>query len=265
MATAAATLTSSPRSTPNLARVYVNEIRYELLKLARNRAFALSTTGFPVIFYLMFASMNAHADFQGQLYSRYLLAGYACFGAMGSALFGIGAGLAFERGHGWLELKRASPMPAGAYLLAKLVASMCFAVIITLLLAALGTMISGHILSLFELGKLVLVVVGGCLPFASMGLLLGLLMAPNAAPGIINLFYLPLSFCGGLWLPVEMLPHWLQQVAHVLPSYYFSRLALRTMHYSSVSPLLCWGVMAVYTVGFLAMCAFVFHRSEARA
>jgi ABC-2 type transport system permease protein len=265
MATAAQSIAVPLRSTPSLVRVYGKEIRYELTKLARNRAFTLSTTGFPVIFYLMFASMNAHSTYEGQLYSRYLLAGYACFGAMGSALFGIGAGLAHERGHGWLELKRASPMPAGAYLLAKLIASMCFAVVIALLLAVLGTMISGHILSLYELGKLLLVVVVGCAPFASMGLLLGLLMAPNAAPGIINLFYLPLSFCGGLWLPVDMLPHWLQQVAHVLPSYYFSRLALRSLGYSAVSPLLSWSVLGAYTVALLALCAFVFHRSEARA
>lgn len=265
MATATGTLIAPLHDSPSLARVYAKEIRYELTKLARNRAFALSTTGFPVIFYLMFASMNAHSQFQGQLYSRYLLAGYACFGAMGSSLFGIGAGLAHERGHGWLELKRASPMPAGAYLLAKLVASICFALVIAVLLSGLGTLISGHILSFYELGKLLLVVVGGVIPFASMGLLLGLLMAPNAAPGVINLIYLPLSFCGGLWMPVDMLPHWLQQVAHVLPSYYFSRLALRALGYSTVSPLLCWGVLAGYTVVLLAMCAFIFHRSEARA
>jgi len=265
MATTADALVTMPRTTPSLTRVYGKEIRYELTKLARNRAFTLSTTGFPVIFYLMFASMNAHSEFHGQLYSRYLLAGYACFGAMGSALFGIGAGLAHERSHGWLELKRASPMPAGAYLLAKLVASMCFAVAITLLLASLGTMISGHIISLFELGKLLLVVVGGVIPFASLGLLLGLLMAPNAAPGIINLIYLPLSFCGGLWLPVEMLPSWLQHVSHVLPSYYFSRLALGSLGYNTVSAMLSWSVLAGYTLALLALCAYVFHRSESRA
>lgn len=265
MATATGTLIAPMNDSPSLARVYGKEIRYELTKLARNRAFTLSTTGFPVIFYLMFASMNAHEQYHGQLYSRYLLAGYACFGAMGSALFGIGAGLAHERGHGWLELKRASPMPAGAYLLAKLVASICFALVIAVLLAGLGTMISGHIVSFYELGKLLLVVVGGVIPFASMGLLLGLLMAPNAAPGVINLLYLPLSFCGGLWMPIEVLPHWLQQVAHLLPSYYFSRLALGTLGYSTVAPLLCWGVLAGYTVALLAICSFVFHRSEARA
>ena len=65
------------------------------------------------------------------------------FGAMGSSLFGIGAGLALERGHGWLEMKRASPMPAAAYLLAKLCVSITFAVGITILLMILESAMAG--------------------------------------------------------------------------------------------------------------------------
>lgn len=265
MATTQQHLPSTSPGTPQMFRLYQKEARYEFLKLLRNRAFAISTTGFPVLFYLMFASMNGHEQYRGHVYARYLLAGYACFGAMGSSLFGIGAGLAHERGHGWLELKRASPMPAGAYLVAKLAASIGFALVITLLLTILGTLISGPILSLVELGKLLLIVAVGCLPFASLGLLLGLLMAPNASPSIINLFYLPLSFCGGLWMPIEVLPHWLQQVAHGLPSYYFSRLALHALGYSTTAPALCYAVLAAYTAGLLGLCIFVFRRGEAQA
>ena len=44
--------------------------------------------------------------------AKYMLGGYACFGLIGAALFGIGVGLAAELAAGWLELKRASPMPA---------------------------------------------------------------------------------------------------------------------------------------------------------
>jgi len=38
---------------------------------------------------------------------------------VGAALFGIGVGLAADLGAGWLDLKRASPMPPLAYVLAK--------------------------------------------------------------------------------------------------------------------------------------------------
>jgi ABC-2 type transport system permease protein len=55
----------------------------------------------------------------------------------------LAPGWRFERGHGWLEMKRASPMPAAAYLLAKLCVSITFATGITILLMILGTALAG--------------------------------------------------------------------------------------------------------------------------
>ena len=51
--------------------------------------------------------------------ARYLIATYGAFAIMGSTLYAFGAGIAVERGLGWLEVKRASPMPPGAYFFAK--------------------------------------------------------------------------------------------------------------------------------------------------
>ena len=88
-----------PRTQPSLPRLYFNEVRFELLKLSRNRSYLFSMIGFPVVFYLLFGVTNKDSMFHGHTIARYLLAGYSCFGAMGSSLFGIGAGLALERGH----------------------------------------------------------------------------------------------------------------------------------------------------------------------
>ena len=254
-----------PRTQPSLPRIYFNEVRFELLKLSRNRAYLCSMIGFPVVFYLLFGVTNKASVFQGHTIARYLLAGYACFGAMGSSLFGIGAGLSFERGHGWLEMKRASPMPAAAYLLAKLCVSILFAVAITILLMILGSVLAGAHITLLEALHLLSVIAAGVVPFASLGLVIGLLMPSNAAPGVINLIYLPLSFCGGLWMPIETLPHWLQGIAHGLPSFWFARLALGSLGYSDSSRLLAWALLASYTVVFLLAAAFIFRRQEAQA
>src|ERR1700761_7214174 len=164
---------------PSLPRIYFNEARCELLKLARNRSYLFSMAGFPVLFYLLFGITNKNSAFQGHSIARYLLAGYACFGAMGSSLFGIGAGLAFERGHGWLELKRASPMPAAAYLLAKLCVAIIFALSITVLLMMLGTALAGVQITTMEGLRLLAVIGVGVVPFASLGLVIGLLVPAN--------------------------------------------------------------------------------------
>ena len=265
MTTTAPIALNRPRTQPSTPRIYFNEVRFELLKLSRNRSYVFSMIGFPVVFYLLFGITNKDAVFHGHTIARYLLAGYACFGAMGSSLFGIGAGLAMERGHGWLEMKRASPMPAASYLLAKLCVSIIFAVGITLLLMILGTAMAGVQITTVEALRLLSVIAAGVIPFASLGLIVGLLMPANAAAGVINLIYLPLSFCGGLWMPVETLPHWLQTVAYGLPSYWFSRLALRSLGYSNSSAVVAWAMLAFYTVLFLLAAAFIFRRQEAQA
>ena len=248
------------------AGVYGREVRAEFIKMLRNRAYSASAIGFPVVFFSMFGSLNRHAGPGGHEVARYLLASYSCFGAVGASLFGIGAGLAYERGHGWLELKRASPMPPMAYLLAKLVSSLTFSLLICLLLVALSPLIAGQpVTSPAEIARLLGVVAVGTLPFASLGLLFGLAVPPSAGPGFINLLYLPLSFFGGLWMPVEQLPHWMQAVAQFLPTYWFSRLAIHALGFQTPSPALGYAVLAGYTAALLMISARVWARSEARA
>jgi ABC-2 type transport system permease protein len=73
-----------------------------------------------------------------------------------------------------------------------------------------------------------------------MGLAIGYLAKPNSAPALVNLIYLPLSFCSGLWIPIFMLPHFLQQVAKALPPYHISQLALNAIGMSR-NPIPAWG------------------------
>src|SRR5215469_9092392 len=209
------------------AHVMRQEIRYEFLKMLRLRAYSLSAIGFPIMFYLLFGVSNRHTE-----WARYLLASYSCFGMVSAALFGVGAGIAMERVQGWLELKQASPMPRLAYLAAKTVSCSAFALIIVALLVTLGVTLGGVSMTPMEALKLAGITLAGALPFASMGLLLSLVMPANAAPGIINLIYLPMSFLSGLWMPLSMLPHWMQKMAPALPTYHYAQLALNIFGYA---------------------------------
>src|SRR5215831_6933033 len=106
-----------------MTRVYLMEARSEFLKLARMKSYAMSTIFFPLMFYCFFGlAMPSPASGTGSM-ARYLIATYGAFAVMGSTLYAFGVGVAVERGLGWLELKRASPMPIGAWFFAKLAVS----------------------------------------------------------------------------------------------------------------------------------------------
>ena len=78
------------------------------------------------MFYLIFASSFGSVSTQGIRFAAYLMATYATVGVINAALFAFGAGVAAERGQGWMMLKRVSPMPSMAYFTAKTVMAMMF-------------------------------------------------------------------------------------------------------------------------------------------
>ena len=135
---------SATRSLPaaRLLRIYVRESGFELLRLLRTPAFALPTLAFPLVFYVLFALLIP-GQWSGYQKSVYMLATYCVFGVIGPALFGFGVGLALERQNGWLALKQIAPMPAGAYLTARIVTCLVFALLVVLLLSAAAVAFGG--------------------------------------------------------------------------------------------------------------------------
>ena len=260
---ATAPVVSSVRRAAPALPIYWKETKYEFLKLLRTQSFSLSVIGFPVMFYVLFGIANRHAYDGGVSIAKLLLGGYACFGVIGAALFGIGVGLANELGQGWLELKRASPMPVMAYLVAKCVTAVAFGLIIVTILILIGVNFAGVSLTPIEVVKMVGIAVVGSVAFASLGLLLALLVPANAAPGVANLIYLPMSFLGGLWIPIRALPRAVQKIAPFLPTYHLSQLMLSIFGYrDEISMQTHWGGLAGFTMLMLGICWAVFNRQE---
>jgi ABC-2 type transport system permease protein len=266
---ATSTITHPPFAATGFAhtlRVIRKETQYEFLKLLRTKPFSLSMIGFPVMFYVLFGLANRNAFTGGVHIAKYMLGGYACFGLIGAALFGIGAGLSAEIAAGWLQLKRASPMPAPAYLFAKCASAVAFGVIIVSILTLIATLFGDVTLSAIELTKMLGMTVVGSISFASMGLLLALLVPANAATGIVNLIYLPMSFLSGLWIPIRFMPHWLQGIAPILPTYHLSQLMLRIFGYGdNMSLSTHWNALIGFTLLMLGISWLTFHRREQTA
>ncbi|MCB5225863.1 ABC transporter permease [Alishewanella sp. 16-MA] len=204
--------------------LYYKEARYDLLSILRTPAFVLPALAFPLMFYLFFGVF-----FRSGGGADYLLVTYSCFGIMGPAMFNFAAGIASDRAHGWLTLKQLSPMPFSAYLLGKLSTSLVFSVVILALLFSTGAGLGDVVLSDGQWLLLAITIFVGTLPFALLGLLLGLSLSDKAAPGVVNLIYLPMAFLSGLWLPLFLFPDWLQQLAWLWPSFHLSQLGLKVI------------------------------------
>jgi ABC-2 type transport system permease protein len=118
-------------------------------------------------------------------------------------------------------------MPPTAYFLAKTVVSLLFGAAIVLLLSLLGYTLGGVRIDPPVWLGLAATLIAGAIPFCALGLMLGYLCGPNSAPAVVNLLYLPLSFCSGLWIPVQVMPSFLKKVAVFLPPYHLAQVSLR--------------------------------------
>jgi ABC-2 type transport system permease protein len=215
-----------------MPRVYWMEAKSEFLKLLRMRTYSMSTVMFPLMFYCFFGLAMGRDQQPGMPMSaaRYLLATYGAFAVVGATLYAFGVGVAVERGLGWLQVKRASPMPPSAYFVAKGAVATTFGAIVVTLLFTLGGLFGGVRMPAAQWLSLGAVLVAGAIPFCALGLAIGSFAGPNSAPATVNMIYLPLSFLAGLWIPIDFLPHGLQQFAPFLPTYHFAQIALAMLH-----------------------------------
>ncbi|HZR27370.1 MAG TPA: ABC transporter permease [Terriglobales bacterium] len=246
-------------------RIYFTEAKSEFLIRLRLPGYVVPTILFPLIFYSLFGLTHSQAKLAGTTVGAYLLATFGSFGVIAISLFGFGVSVAVERGQGWMQVKRASPMPRFAYFASKIAMGLLFSLIMLLLLFTLG-IVAGHarmpLMAWVGLSGTLLL---GVLPFAAMGLAIGYLAGPNSAPPICNLIYLPMSFASGLWTPIEFLPKPVQHIAPFLPFYHLGQLALGRIR-GSFGPT-DWvhiAALACFTVFFLTLAAIGYRRDEGK-
>ena len=243
-------IAATPRP-PSMVAIYAREAGHEFLRTLRMPAFAIPTLAFPAVFYLLFAIVLAGKESAER--SVYMLATYGVFGVIGPALFGFGVGLANEREMGWMTLKRASPMPMGAYFFGKIAMSLLFGFLVMLILSALAVFAGGVRMPVATWLELLATLMIGTLPFCAMGMMIGSAVRAQAAIAFVNLVYMPMSVLSGLWIPLQAFPKVLQNFAVVLPPYHLAKLALSIVGVGHANALQTCVILAAYTVAFLAI------------
>jgi ABC-2 type transport system permease protein len=104
--------------------------------------------------------------------------------------------------------------------------AMLFAASIFAILAMLAMTIGGVALPIAAWLRLFIVEIFGVLPFCAIGLCIATLVSGQAAPAVVNLIYLPMSFLSGLWMPLSVLPPVVRGLAPRWPAYHLGQLAL---------------------------------------
>jgi ABC-2 type transport system permease protein len=236
----------------------------EVRRALRNRRFLLFGIGLPIFFYLLYTGISGAGtgSINGTPWKSYFMVSMAAYGAMGAALLGA-AVIAQERASGWTRQLRVTPLPATAYLVAKLAIS-CLTIIPGLVLVVLVAAVVNHVeltpgMGLQIIGTMAI----GVLPFAALAMLIGFVFDATSAQGATIVTYVTLAIVGGLWAPISSLPDGIATIGRMLPSYRLANLGWQAIAGRAPDPT-DMVVLAIYAIGFGALAAWRFRHFEAR-
>jgi len=257
------------KATPEVAPIgpmLLRQTRAEFLKLWRNPGFSISSLLLPSLFFAFFGLPNLQYTVAGTGAGPYIVASYGAYGVISVMLFSFGVGVAVERGQRINVLMRATPLRPAVYLLAKVVTALVFAFIMMLLLFTFAALAGGVRMDAGRWLTLMIRLLLGGLPFIALGFAVGYLASPNAAAPIIQIIFLILSFASGLFIPVSLLPPFIQQIAPYLPTNRFGQLvwdAVGARTHDGLGSNVVW--LVGYGVVFVVIASRAYQREEKRS
>src|SRR5215813_1748258 len=106
----------------------------------------------------------------------------------------------------------------------------------------------------------------GSFPMIGIGMAIGYGVGPNAAPAVVNVFYLPMAFLSGIFFPLRLMPDVLQKIGHVLPTYHYAQLGYGTLGQGvadeGAETALVW--LAAWTIVLFAIAVRIYRVDESR-
>ncbi|TWP50774.1 ABC transporter permease [Lentzea tibetensis] len=237
----------------------------ELRRAVRNGRYLIFTVVLPTVMFLLFINLYGGAGqrFQNGLsVTTSLMMNMALFGVIAGPL-AIGARIAVERGSGWQRQLRLTPLSGAGYLFTKGALGMLVALPGIVLVSIVGA-VKGVELGagqwLGVLGTLWL----GAVPFVLFGIVVGLLASADGMQAITGLASMLFGLLGGIWIPADVAPEWLQSVMKVLPTYWIKQLTEAPL-VSGVDVKTALLVIGAWVVGLSVVAARRFRADSARA
>lgn len=201
--------------------VYFREARAQVLATWRTPQFLIPSVALPLLFY---GVMGLGLSKGREEVAHFMLANYVIFAAIAPAMFGFGAAVAAEREAKLIELKQIAPLPAGGYLIGRLAAALALVGASIGLLGVLAWF-GGVKMEPWRWAATLSLGVASAIPFALIGLNVGLRLGSQGATALANLLFLGFSLFGGLWIPLNIMPDWFTRIAKVMPSYHLGQLS----------------------------------------
>jgi ABC-2 type transport system permease protein len=197
------------------------QIRYEQRAYWRNRGRGIFTFVFPLMFLVIFASLDKSRTISsrgGLPYDDFFVPGILAYGVIATTFVNMAISTAILRDQGVLKRMQGTPLPRWAYVAARIGSTIVIVGLMTALVVGLGAVAYGVHLQGSTLPGLIVTLMLGTAAFTTLGIgITRFISTAETAPVIVNLAVLPLAFISGIFFPPDGMPKVLNEIAKLFP------------------------------------------------
>jgi len=237
------------------------QIRFEQRAFWRNRTRAFFSVAFPLVFLVVFNAINGShhiAELGGISYATWFVPGILAYGMIMATFTNLATSVAVSRDTGVLKRIKGTPLPNWVFLAGRIGSTLVTATVLVGATLLLGSVAYDVQIRTSTLPGLIATIVVGSVCFTTLGLAATTII-PNAdaAPAVLNLLILPLTFISGIWMVLDGAPGWLDVVAKIFPVRPLAHSLQYAFHPATLGAGFVWSDLAVlsaWTVGGVVVC-----------
>jgi ABC-2 type transport system permease protein len=144
--------------------------------------------------------------------------GLTAYGLMLGTFTGVMTAIVSAREAGWLKRFRGSPMPPGSYLAGQMIFNVVISMALVIVMMGIATLVYGLQLRLISLFAMFCYALLGVFCFTAIAMAVTrIITTPEMGASVGPFVAITLSFTSGVFLPPDLMPHWLVSVSNYLP------------------------------------------------
>jgi ABC-2 type transport system permease protein len=239
----------------------LSQTRYALISTSRNPRAVVFSLAFPVILLVLFneifVSGNDTTKVAGETISAssYFTAGMIAY-SMGLLCFTQPlVALTAQRERGQLKRVRGTPVPAWTFISAQVLRSVLLAVVVGGVMLVMGVVFWNVDLTARTVPGFVVMLFLGTGTLCALGVgMTSFTTTEDTASSIGPFTMVMLSFISGIFIPIDQLPGWLQEIGRIFPLYHLAQGLQLTvagaksgigLNANDVASLVIWGIAGI--------------------
>ena len=204
--------------------VILHQSRYSLLSVSRDKQAVIFTIVFPIILYVLFASIFGGSDTTDvpggatlEL-DAYYAAGMIAYALTAASYTTLAITLTTYRESGLLKRYRGTPVPAWTFIASLVLRSLALVALMVIALGLVAHFAYGVEFRAGSIAGLLVYLVLGTFTFCCLGVALTTFArSTEAASAIAPFSVVILSFISGVFIPIDQIPSWLADIGKIFP------------------------------------------------